>query len=227
MTRCEDTIIKFFFEGLRKILKKKDLTGLGLTVLQNRLMNRNFRPALPKQLYPSLKKLIGECWDNTPANRPTFDDIVRRLGGEITIEVNQMREPDVTVYDDPDAAAAASTQQSPEEEKGTDDVDHDEGLELVSLRKCLAEEKEKAAQEREVAMRAIERATRAEEETSSLYARLTQSEAWSDRGKKVNEEERNKIIAAEVERLVNEYDEKKYNIRIATSKGAAEDTARV
>ena len=62
MLRCEDSVIKHFFEGLRKHMKKKDTNGIGINILNNRMMNKNFRPQLPSQLYPGVRALIEECW---------------------------------------------------------------------------------------------------------------------------------------------------------------------
>ena len=95
--RVEDTVVRFFFEGLRKSMKKKDLRGIGVNILNNRMQNRGFRPKLHKSLYPSLRKLIEDCWQNFPSDRPTFDEIVKRLGGVIHDEVNTMDEPDFSI----------------------------------------------------------------------------------------------------------------------------------
>ncbi len=107
LLRCEQDIVKFFFEGLRKHMKKKNSNGIGITILNNRMMNTNFRPALPQQLYPSLKELIEECWKNDPNERPSFDGIVLRLGGAITLEVNRMQEPDVSSAGDAEEGGKA------------------------------------------------------------------------------------------------------------------------
>ena len=37
------------------------------------------RPPLPENTLPSLKKLIEDCWDDDPAKRPYFPEIVDRL----------------------------------------------------------------------------------------------------------------------------------------------------
>ena len=58
-------------------------------------MQQGFRPVLPDCLYPSLKNLIDECWQDNADERPTFDGIVRRLGTEITAEINSKPEPAV------------------------------------------------------------------------------------------------------------------------------------
>ena len=71
--------------------------GLGINILNHRMQNKGFRPSLHKSLYPSLRKLIEDCWQNTPADRPTFDEITKRFGGAITEEVNSMSEPDFTI----------------------------------------------------------------------------------------------------------------------------------
>ena len=93
MIRAEDTVVRFFFEGLRKVMKKKTLTGIGVTILNNRLHNRAFRPKLPEMLYPSLAKLITDCWSAKGDDRPSFTEIVARLRGEITMEIMLEKEP--------------------------------------------------------------------------------------------------------------------------------------
>ena len=93
MIRAEDNVVKFFFEGLRKSMKKKNLQNIGIMVLNNRMHNRGFRPELPPALYPSLAKLIRDCWSAKPEDRPSFSEIVRRLRGEISMEVMLQKEP--------------------------------------------------------------------------------------------------------------------------------------
>ena len=93
MIRAEDSVVKFFFNGLRKEMKKKTFNGIGITVLNNRLHNRGFRPKLPKMLYPSLAKLITDCWSPKGADRPSFTEIIARLRGEITMEIMLQPEP--------------------------------------------------------------------------------------------------------------------------------------
>ena len=146
MTRADESVVKFFFEGLRRHLKKDNFVGLGLNVLNQRMTN-NFRPALPPQLYPTLKKLIFDCWQGLPAKRPTFDDIVLRLSGEVSLEVNRLLEPDVSLV-----AAADSTTEGegglPMEGGENDEKEHQSiarEVELVSLRTSLEEEKKKSA----------------------------------------------------------------------------------
>jgi hypothetical protein len=69
-------------------------------------MLNGYRPALPPDLYPSLAALIGDCWKKEPRERPNFDDIVRRLLGEVAEEVQNMPEPDITIEDENDEQVA-------------------------------------------------------------------------------------------------------------------------
>jgi len=91
--RSEETIIKYYLNGLRRSLKKKDLRGIGFAILTKRINERGWRPTLPKSLYKSLKKLIRDCWHNDPDKRPTFDEIVKRLLNEVNIEIELKKEP--------------------------------------------------------------------------------------------------------------------------------------
>ena len=95
MMRAEDDVVKFFFESLRKHMKKKDTAGIGITILNNRMMNQGWRPAIPIGLYPSLAKLIESCWSNNPDDRPDFDQILTTLAGDVALEVKNMEEPEV------------------------------------------------------------------------------------------------------------------------------------
>ena len=94
--RCEEGIVKFFQQGLRRSMKKKSTAGIGLALLNNRMINRKWRPSLPNNLYRSLRRLIEDCWDDDPDRRPDFDQIVSRLGGDIRTEVDFMIEPEFT-----------------------------------------------------------------------------------------------------------------------------------
>ena len=68
-------------------------------------MNKAFRPKLHQSLYPSLRKLIEDCWKNDPAERPAFDEISLRMGGVIRDEIATMDEPDFDIIhpEDPNA----------------------------------------------------------------------------------------------------------------------------
>ena len=83
-------------------MKKKNLTGIGVAILNHRMQSRGFRPKIHRSVYPSLRKLIQECWKNDPSERPTFDDILKLLGGAVYDEVNNMEEPrfDIDYPDD-------------------------------------------------------------------------------------------------------------------------------
>jgi hypothetical protein len=52
-----------------------------------------WRPKLPAEFYPSLIDLIWRCWDDDPAKRPNFDEIVRLLMGPVGMEVQSNQEP--------------------------------------------------------------------------------------------------------------------------------------
>jgi hypothetical protein len=47
--------------------------------------------------YPQFAKLLKECWKGDPKKRPTFDEIVRRLSGEVMDEVRNNVEPHITL----------------------------------------------------------------------------------------------------------------------------------
>ena len=100
MIRADDSVVKFFFNGLRKEMRKKTMNGIGIHVLNNRLHNRGFRPKLPESLYPSLAKLITDCWSAKGDDRPSFTEIVARLRREITMEVMLCKEPDMAEADE-------------------------------------------------------------------------------------------------------------------------------
>ena len=95
MIRADENVVKFFFNGLRKEMRKKTLKGIGIHVLNNRLHNRGFRPKLPESLYPSLAKLITDCWSAKGDDRPSFTEIVKRLREDLTTEVMLGKEPNM------------------------------------------------------------------------------------------------------------------------------------
>ena len=64
------------------------------------MVNLKYRPKLHSSVYPSLRNLIEDCWNDDPSERPTFDEIVKRLGTEVTKEVLMLREPDLTIDED-------------------------------------------------------------------------------------------------------------------------------
>jgi serine/threonine protein kinase len=100
MMRAEKNVVEFFFESLRKSMKRKHLRGIGINILNNRVVNQGWRPLIPKPFrlsYPELTKLLKECWQGDPKLRPHFDDIVRRISGEIQDEVRHNVEPEIVL----------------------------------------------------------------------------------------------------------------------------------
>ena len=57
MIRVDKNIIEFHFNSLMKHLDRNNRQGLGITML-NRKMSKGWRPPLPVEFYPKLKKLI-------------------------------------------------------------------------------------------------------------------------------------------------------------------------
>jgi serine/threonine protein kinase/DNA-binding beta-propeller fold protein YncE len=100
MIRAEKNVIDFFFEALRKTMKRKTKKGVGITMLNNRMYSKGWRPLLPRafqKAFPKLSQLIRDCWRQKSDDRPNFDGIVRRLQGEISDEVKRKEEPVVIV----------------------------------------------------------------------------------------------------------------------------------
>jgi len=97
--RSEPSVLKFFVHGLCRHMKKKKAMGIGLAILNNRMLQRRWRPTLPTKLFKSLKKLICDCWQHDPELRPTFDEIVMRLNGPIRDEVT-LKQEHIFVNDD-------------------------------------------------------------------------------------------------------------------------------
>jgi serine/threonine protein kinase len=79
-------------EDLRKDTGKSSARGIGTGMLGIKF-EAGWRPSIPDSVYPSLGKLIKECWDSEPANRPTFEQIVDVMRGAITQEVYSLPEP--------------------------------------------------------------------------------------------------------------------------------------
>lgn len=53
---------------------------INLYTLLNKVSEQNYRPTFPDDFKnESLKKLICQCWDKNPENRPTFEDIFNKL----------------------------------------------------------------------------------------------------------------------------------------------------
>ena len=92
MMRSEDTIINFFFNALLRKMGKKTRAGVGLNAL-NINVAEGWRPSLPEEFYPGMIQLIWRCWDDDPAVRPDFDEIVGLLMGDLGHEIRSNEEP--------------------------------------------------------------------------------------------------------------------------------------
>jgi len=96
--RAEKNLSQFLLESLRKDMGRKTRFGIGAFMLNNKMLNKNWRPKLPRRFvraYPGLNKLIKECWQNDASLRPDFDDICHRMHNEIRNEVMTEEEPNV------------------------------------------------------------------------------------------------------------------------------------
>ena len=93
MLRIEKNLHTFLFEQLRAHMHKSSMLGIGYNVLSNRMIQGNWRPKLPRTVYPQLRRLIKRCWQTSPEDRPNFDEIVHALSGPISVEVTLMPEP--------------------------------------------------------------------------------------------------------------------------------------
>ena len=101
MIRGEKDVMEFYFQALRKAMKRKTKKGVGITILNNRMYNKGWRPLLPLEFeksYPKLCKLLKKCWAQKKEDRPGFDEIVKTMQGEVTVEALRKQEPAITVY---------------------------------------------------------------------------------------------------------------------------------
>ena len=101
MIRGEKDVMEFYFQALRKTMKRKTKVGVGITILNNRMYNKGWRPLLPLEFersYPKLCKLLKRCWAQNKEDRPEFDEIVKLMQGEVSDEVRRKEEPVITIY---------------------------------------------------------------------------------------------------------------------------------
>ncbi|GMI34086.1 hypothetical protein TeGR_g2229 [Tetraparma gracilis] len=101
MIRAERTLELFFYQSLRKHKKRKSTRGLGMGQMTKYYYQDGWRPILPLafvKTYPKLHALIQECWKVRRSERPSFDEIVKRLQTDISDEVRSREEPKITVY---------------------------------------------------------------------------------------------------------------------------------
>ena len=64
-----------------------------MNIMNNAIQVEGWRPKLPTMFYKTLKALISDCWEHEPDDRPDFDEILRRLNGEVREEVWMKPEP--------------------------------------------------------------------------------------------------------------------------------------
>jgi len=88
-------------------MKRKTKKGVGITILNNRMYSKGWRPLLPLEFersYPKLCKLLKRCWTQKKEDRPGFDEILRLMQGEVSDEVRRREEPEIVVYSNEDDA---------------------------------------------------------------------------------------------------------------------------
>ena len=101
MIRGEKDVTEFYFQALRKTMKRKTKKGVGITILNNRMYSKGWRPLLQLEFersYPKLCKLLKLCWAQKQEDRPSIDEIVKTMQEEVTEEVLRKDEPEITVY---------------------------------------------------------------------------------------------------------------------------------
>ena len=69
-----DSIFEVFEQAYKKV--KGDENSLTPLALTRMVALENFRPELPSNMLPSLRKLIVDCWASNPNARPDFEDIL-------------------------------------------------------------------------------------------------------------------------------------------------------
>ena len=78
-------------------LKTKKGVGI-ITILNNRMYSKGWHSLLPLELersYPKLCKLPKKCWAQNPEDRPSFNQIVKTMQGEVAEEVMRIHTRDV------------------------------------------------------------------------------------------------------------------------------------
>ena len=101
MIRGEKDVMEFYFQALRKTMRRKTKKGVGIAILNNRMYSQGWRPLLPlefKRSFPKMCALIERCWSQKKEDRPKFDEIVRVMQGEVAEEVRRKAEPEIVVY---------------------------------------------------------------------------------------------------------------------------------
>jgi len=98
MIRGEKDVTEFYFQALRKTMKRKTKKGVGITILNNRMYSKGWRPLLPLEFersYLKLCKLLKRCLAQKKEDPPGFDEIVRVMHGEVS---DECEEPAITIY---------------------------------------------------------------------------------------------------------------------------------
>jgi len=129
MIRGEKDVMEFYFQALRKTMKRKTKKGVGITILNNRMYSKGWRPLLPLEFersYPKLCKLLKRCWAQKKEDRPGFDEIAKTMQGEVTEEVLRKEEPVITIYSVEDDAIF-------HERMGVDEVFEEEGVDTRNM----------------------------------------------------------------------------------------------
>lgn len=68
-------------------------SGLEASQIIAQVLANDIRPEIPSDLNPGMKKLITQCWDRNPDNRPTFHEIVERIqSGECVFNGTNLNE---------------------------------------------------------------------------------------------------------------------------------------
>jgi len=181
MIRGEKDVMEFYFQALRKMMKRKTKKGMGITILNNRMYCKGWGPLLPLEFeksYPKVCKLLKNCWVQKKEDRPVFDKIVKTMPGEVTEEVLRKEEHAITVYSMEDDALFHERMGKDEdfEEDGMDNAKmvsqriHTETLETTLEKKDAVIEKKDAAIEEKDA--AIEKKDAAIEKKDALIKEL-------------------------------------------------------
>ena len=89
-------------------------------------------PLTFKKAYTKLDALIERCWNQVPEERPSFDEIVRLMQGDIAEEIRRKDEPEITYLSKEDDSLFF-------ERLGVDEVFEDDGEEGMDTRKMVSQ----------------------------------------------------------------------------------------
>ena len=135
MIRADKDILEFYFQALRKSIKRKTKAGVGITILNTSMYTKGWRPLLPltfKKAYTNLDALIERCWNQVPEERPSFDEIVRLMQGDIAEEIRRKDEPEITYLSKEDDSLYHAR-------LGVDEQFEDDGEEGMDTRKMVSQ----------------------------------------------------------------------------------------